>query len=171
MRSTEAADVVIVGAGPVGLFGVFQCGMLNMRCVVVDSLDTPGGQCAALYPDKPIFDIPACPTILAGELVDRLVRQAAPFEPTYRLGETVEALQPLPGDLISVGLSSGKKLIARAVIVAAGAGAMGPNRPPLAGIEGYEPDHVLYRVADIATLNGRRVVVAGGGDSPGSRSQ
>ena len=165
MRSTEMADVVIVGAGPVGLFGVFQCGMLDMRCVVVDSLDAAGGQCAALYPDKPIYDIPACPTILGRDLVDRLIRQAAPFEPSYRLGETVEAIDPEPGDLLSVRLSGGKTLLARAVIVAAGAGAMGPNRPPLAGIEGYEPRHVLYRVSDIGALEGRRVVVAGGGDS------
>jgi thioredoxin reductase (NADPH) len=158
-------DVVIIGAGPVGLFAVFECGMLKLRCHVVDTFEAIGGQCTALYPDKPIYDIPGFPRIGAGELVDNLARQAAPFQPTYHLGQTVRALRSLDGDAIEVQLSGGDRLVAKAVIIAAGGGTLGPNRPPLAGIEGYEGRHVIYRVADVEALRGRRVVVAGGGDS------
>jgi thioredoxin reductase (NADPH) len=165
MPPSTIADVVIIGAGPVGLFAVFECGMLKLRCHVVDTFEAIGGQCTALYPDKPIYDIPGFPRIGAGELVDNLARQAAPFEPTYHLGQTVRALRSLDGDAIEVELSGGSRLVARAVIIAAGGGTLGPNRPPLAGIEGYEGRHVIYRVADVEALRGRRVVVAGGGDS------
>lgn len=165
MPSSTVADVVIIGAGPVGLFAVFECGMLKLRCHVVDTFEAIGGQCTALYPDKPIYDIPGFPRIAAGELVDNLGRQAAPFRPTYHLGQTVRALRSLDGHAIEVELSGGKKLVASAVIVAAGGGTLGPNRPPLAGIEGYEGRHVIYRVGSVEALRGRRVVVAGGGDS------
>ena len=160
------ADVVIIGAGPVGLFAVFECGMLKLGCHVVDTFEAIGGQCTALYAEKPIYDIPGFARIAAGELVDKLARQAAPFRPTYHLGQTVRELRSLDGgEAIEVELSGGDTLIARAVIIAAGGGALGPNRPPLAGIEGYEGRHVIYRVASVEALRGRRVVVAGGGDS------
>ncbi len=127
-------DVAIIGAGPVGLFAVFQCGMLGMRCHVLDILDRPGGQCAALYPEKPIYDIPGYPEIAAADLIDRLMDQAAPFRPEYHLGFGVDSLTRLPDGRFR--LSTARVTIeAGAVIVAAGVGAFGPNRPPLPGIE------------------------------------
>ena len=95
---SNRTDVAIIGAGPVGLFAVFECGMLKLRCHVIDALDVPGGQCAALYPEKPIYDIPGYPSIGAAELVDRLEEQAAPFHPVYHLGQQVDRLEALPGD-------------------------------------------------------------------------
>jgi len=163
--SNLKSDVVVIGAGPVGLFAVFQCGMLKMRCAVVDMLDAAGGQCMALYPEKPIYDIPAYPRITASDLVESLTQQAAPFAPTYHLGVTVTQLIPGADGGIEVSLSNGNKIDARAVVIAAGGGALQPNRPPLEGIECYEGRHVIYKVTQANALKGRRVVVAGGGDS------
>ncbi len=165
MPTPHRTDVAIIGAGPVGLFAVFECGMLKMKCHVVDVLDVQGGQCAALYPEKPIYDIPGQPRIEAAELIDRLVEQAAPFAPVYHLGQRVETLaRQLDGRWL-VGTSAGTQIDAAAVIVAAGVGAFGPNRPPLAGIEAYENRSVFYMVTRKEALRGKRVVVAGGGDS------
>lgn len=161
----HSTDVAIIGAGPVGLFAVFECGMLKMKCHVVDVLDVQGGQCAALYPEKPIYDIPGQPRIEAAELIDRLVEQAAPFAPVYHLGQRVETLARQPDGRWLVGTSAGTLIDAAAVIVAAGVGAFGPNRPPLAGIEAYENRSVFYMVTRKDSLRGKRVVVAGGGDS------
>jgi len=158
-------DIVIVGAGPVGLFAVFEFGMLKMRCHVVDSLDVVGGQCAALYPEKPIYDIPGYPRIDAAELVERLQEQAAPFDPVYHLGQRVESLSRTGDAGWEVVTSAGTRIAARAVVVAAGVGAFGPNRPPLAGIETYEGKSVHYLVTRREDFRGKRVVVAGGGDS------
>ncbi len=157
-------DVAIIGAGPVGLFAVFECGMLGMRCHVFDALDMPGGQCAALYPEKPIYDIPGYPRIDAGLLVDRLFEQAAPFAPTYHLGQAVTGLDPAEGGFV-VTSASGVKVAARAVVIAAGGGAFGPNRPPLAGIEAFEGKSVFYLVRRREDFRDKRVVIAGGGDS------
>ncbi|MBW8728162.1 MAG: NAD(P)/FAD-dependent oxidoreductase [Inquilinus limosus] len=165
MPTPHRTDVAIIGAGPVGLFAVFECGMLKMKCHVVDVLDVQGGQCAALYPEKPIYDIPGQPRIEAAELIDRLVEQAAPFAPVYHLGQRVETLTRQPDGRWLVGTSAGTQIDAAAVIVAAGVGAFGPNRPPLAGIEAYENASVFYMVTRKETLRGKRVVVAGGGDS------
>jgi thioredoxin reductase (NADPH) len=158
-------DVAIVGAGPVGLFAVFECGMLKMRCVVIDALDVAGGQCAALYPEKPIFDIPAWPRIDGAELITQLTAQAAPFRPHYLLGRRVERFARLPDGWLELGTSAGDLVRCRAVIIAAGAGAFGPNRPPLAGIEAFEGRSVHYYVRDRKMFAGRRLVIAGGGDS------
>jgi thioredoxin reductase (NADPH) len=158
-------DVAIIGAGPVGLFAVFECGMLTMRCHVFDALDVVGGQCAALYPEKPIYDIPGYPVIDAADLVANLAEQARPFDPVYHLGQRVERLTPREGGGWTVGTSAGTEVAARAVIVAAGVGAFGPNRPPLAGIEGYEGRSVFYMVTRREDFRDRRVVIAGGGDS------
>jgi thioredoxin reductase (NADPH) len=165
MSEIIETDVAIIGAGPVGLFAVFECGMLKMRCVVVDTLEAIGGQCAALYPEKPIFDIPAHPRIDGAALVHALEAQAAPFAPRYLLGQRVEALRAEgPGFVLAT--SAGNTLRAKAVIVAAGAGAFGPNRPPLAGLPGYEAGGaVRYLVTRREEFRGRRVVIAGGGDS------
>ena len=157
-------DVAIIGAGPVGLFAVFECGMLKLSTQVIDALDAPGGQCVALYPEKPIYDIPGYPRIGATELIDRLGEQAAPFKPVYRLGQQGESLTRQGEDWI-LGLSDGSTAQARAVIIAAGVGAFGPNRPPLARLEAYEGKSVHYLVKRREDFRGKRVVIAGGGDS------
>ena len=162
---SHQTDVVIVGAGPVGLFAVFECGMVRLNCHVIDVLDDAGGQCTALYPEKPIYDIPGFPRIEAAELIVRLKAQAAPFRPVYHLGEQVQALDALSGGFWRVTTSKGTVLQARAVIIAAGVGAFGPNRPPLEGIEAYEGKSVFYYVTQRETFRGKRVVIAGGGDT------
>jgi thioredoxin reductase (NADPH) len=162
-------DVVIIGAGPVGLFGVFQCGMLNLKCHVTDALDMVGGQCAALYPEKPLYDIPAYPSILGEDLVKRLSEQAAPFSPTYHLGQKVVAILPIEGEggikKWHVETCAGTHIHCRAIIIAAGVGAFGPNRPPLAHIQDYEDKSVFYFVKSKEAFRGKRVMIAGGGDS------
>jgi thioredoxin reductase (NADPH) len=162
---TDETDVVVVGAGPVGLFTVFECGMVKLRCHVVDALDAVGGQCQALYPEKPIYDIPGHPRIEGAQLIERLVEQAAPFAPTYHLGRRMETLIADEAGGWRCGLSDGTLIRARAVIVAAGCGAFGPNRPPLPGIEAYEGKSVFYFVQRREAFRNRRVVIAGGGDS------
>jgi thioredoxin reductase (NADPH) len=162
---THQTDVVIVGAGPVGLFAVFECGMVRLHCHVVDVLDDAGGQCTALYPEKPIYDIPGFPRIEAAELVVRLKAQAAPFRPVYHLGEQVQALEALSGGYWRVTTSKGTVVQAKAVIIAAGVGAFGPNKPPLAGIESFEGKSVFYYVTHRENFRGKRVAIAGGGDT------
>ena len=129
---TQQTDVVIIGAGPVGLFAVFECGMVRLNCHVVDVLEDAGGQCTALYPEKPIYDIPAHPAIDAADLIERLTEQAAPFAPHYHLGQQVTVLARTPEGRWRVETSTGTIIDAQAVLVAAGVGAFGPNRPPLA---------------------------------------
>ena len=165
-KHLHTCDVAIVGAGPVGLFAVFEFGMLGMMSHVVDTLEVSGGQCTALYPEKPIYDIPGFPRIAAAELVDRLRAQAAPFKPVYHLGQQVVALQPADvGKRWRLETSGGTAIDARVVVIAAGAGAFGPNRPPLPGIEAFEGRSVHYMVLRRQDFAGKRVVVAGGGDS------
>jgi thioredoxin reductase (NADPH) len=165
MSPVHETDIVIIGAGPVGLFAIFECGMLGLACHVVDTLDAPGGQCVALYPEKPIYDIPAYPEIAAQELIERLTSQAAPFRPVYHLGQQVVRLARLEGGGFELGTSTGTAIRAKAVILAAGAGAFGPNRPPLEDIELYEGKSVFYLVTRREAFRGKRVVIAGGGDS------
>ena len=159
------ADVAIIGAGPAGLFAVFECGMLKLRAVLIDALDALGGQCTALYPEKPIYDIPAIPRIEAGELIDALERQIAPFQPQILLGRRVEHLSGGRG-AFRLTTDRGEVIAAKAVIIAAGAGAFGPNRPPLPGLAAFEASGaVQYYVREREALRGARVVIAGGGDS------
>jgi len=162
--SPSTTDVAIIGAGPVGLFAVFECGMLKMKCAVFDALDSIGGQCAALYPEKPIYDIPGYPTIPAAELVEKLETQAEPFAPTYYLNQRIDRLRA-NGDGFALTTSTDVEVMAKAVIIAAGAGAFGPNRPPLVGIEAFEGKSVFYYVKRREDFRGKRVVIAGGGDS------
>ena len=164
-NNAESVDVAIIGAGPVGLFAVFECGMLDMAAHVFDALPEPGGQCAALYPEKPIYDIPGYPRIDAAELIDRLMEQAAPFRPEFHLGAAVAGIAAVGDSGFAVETASGKRVVARAVLIAAGAGAFGPNRPPLAGIADFEGKSVFYLVRRREDFRGKRVVVAGGGDS------
>ena len=161
---TLTTDVAIIGAGPVGLFAVFQLGMLKISSVLIDALTDIGGQCSALYPEKPIYDIPAHPAIEAGELIAKLDAQIAPFAASRLLGRRVEGL--VKDDLFHVKTDQGDEIIAKAVIIAAGAGAFGPNRPPLDGLSDYEiSGAVQYHVRKREELRGKRVVIAGGGDS------
>jgi thioredoxin reductase (NADPH) len=162
--STHQTDIAIIGAGPVGLFAVFECGMLKMRTAVIDALDMAGGQCAALYPEKPIYDIPGYPRIEAMALIDKLMEQAAPFHPAFHLGQQVEAVEPI-GEGWRLTTSAGTRIEARCIFIAAGVGAFGPNRPPLAGIEAYEGKSVFYLVKRRDDFRNKRVVIAGGGDS------
>ncbi len=157
-------DVAIVGAGPVGLFAVFECGMLGLGCHLIDTLAALGGQCLALYPEKPIYDIPGLPKVMAGELFARLAEQAAPFDPDYHLDQQVVSLTPTEGGW-RLETSTGTGIEARAVVLAAGVGAFGPHRPPLAHIEDYEGRSVFYMVSRREDFRDRRVVIAGGGDS------
>lgn len=165
-QTTHETDVVVIGAGPVGLFAVFQCGMVRLKCHVVDALDSVGGQCSALYPEKPIFDIPGHPRILAADLIDRLAEQAQPFHPVFHLNRQVVSLvRDEDKGRWTCGLSDGTSISAPAVIVAAGCGAFGPNRPPLEGLEAFEGSSVFYYVKKREDFRGKRVVIAGGGDS------
>jgi thioredoxin reductase (NADPH) len=165
MPAVVETDVAIIGAGPVGLFAVFECGMLRMKSVVVDALAEVGGQCSALYPEKPIFDIPAHPEIAAADLVASLEKQAAPFKPLMLLGRRVERLSGEAG-AFELGTSEGDVIRCKAVVIAAGAGAFGPNRPPLDHLPDYEATGaVRYLVSRREDFRGRRVVIAGGGDS------
>ncbi|TWB36885.1 NAD(P)/FAD-dependent oxidoreductase [Nitrospirillum pindoramense] len=158
-------DVCIIGAGPVGLFAIFECGMLKLDCHVVDALDMVGGQCTALYPEKPIYDIPGYPQVEAATLIDRLAEQAAPFNPNYHLGQQVTTLTPGADGRWLVGTDKGTTIDCRAVLVAAGCGAFGPNKPPLDGLDAYEGKSVHYLVRRRQDFAGKRVVIAGGGDS------
>ena len=157
-------DICIIGAGPVGLFAVFECGMLKMQCHVVDALDMTGGQCAALYPEKPIYDIPGYPAIDAADLIGKLEEQAAPFKPVYHLGRRVETMTAA-GERWHLGLDDGTEIDARAVMIAAGVGAFGPNKPPLDGLEQYEGRDIFYLVKRREDFRGKRICIAGGGDS------
>ncbi len=170
--TTHSTDLVIIGAGPVGLFAVFEAGMLRMKTHVIDALPALGGQCAALYPEKPIYDIPGHPSILAAELIEKLTQQAAPFHPVYHLGERVERITPIthtPSSITPttwrIETSRGTVIECKAIIIAAGCGAFGPNRPPLDGLEQYENKSVHYLVSRREDFRGKRVVIAGGGDS------
>jgi thioredoxin reductase (NADPH) len=158
-------DVAIVGAGPVGLFAVFELGMLKLTSVLIDALAEVGGQCTALYPEKPIYDIPAHPAIEAGALITRIEQQIAPFRVPRLLGRQVNGLSGECGAFV-LTTDQGDTIRAKAVIVAAGAGAFGPNRPPLNGLAAYEATGaVQYYVRRREDLRGKRVVIAGGGDS------
>jgi thioredoxin reductase (NADPH) len=158
-------DVAIIGAGPVGLFAIFECGMLRLKCHVIDALEMVGGQCSALYPEKPIYDIPGHPAIDAGVLIDRLAEQASPFDPVYHLGQQVVSLTRTAEERWLLTTDAGTAIDARCVILAAGVGAFGPNKPPIDGIAGYEGTSVFYLVKRRQDFAGKRVVIAGGGDS------
>jgi thioredoxin reductase (NADPH) len=163
---TVKTDVVIIGAGPVGLFAVFECGMLRLKAHVIDTLAEAGGQCTALYPEKPIYDIPAHPAISGADLIDNLMQQAAPFAPTFHFGEQVMSLTRTEAGAWQVVTSKGTELEAPVVMIAAGCGAFGPNRPPLDGLEAYEATGgVHYFVQRREAFRGKKVVIAGGGDS------
>ncbi len=160
-----SAEVVIIGAGPCGLFQVFELGLLGISAHVVDSLAHPGGQCTELYPDKPIYDIPALPVCGAQELVDRLLQQIKPFKPQLHLGQEVVEFAPLESGRFLVRTSAGVRFDAGTVVIAAGVGSFQPRRLGIEGIEGFEGAAIQYRVKNAADLAGKHLVIFGGGDS------
>ena len=158
-------DVCIVGAGPVGLFAVFELGLLRLKAHVMDTLPVVGGQLAEIYPRKPIYDIPGYPSILAGDLVDRLMEQIAPFHPSFGLGQKVRGLEAVEGGRWLVSSENGDQVLAGAVVIAGGLGCFEPRKPDLVGLEALEGRGVTYMIRDPQAFRGRKVVLAGGGDS------
>jgi thioredoxin reductase (NADPH) len=158
-------DILIVGAGPVGLFAVFEAGLLKMRCHLVDSLPVPGGQLAEIYPKKPIYDIPGYPSILAGDLVDRLMEQIAPFNPTFTLGERAEKFEQLENGHFLLTTVKGTQIQAPVIAIAGGLGCFEPRKPPLENLEKFEDKGIDYIIRDPEKYRNKRVVIAGGGDS------
>ncbi len=158
-------DAIIVGAGPVGLFAVFELGLLDIKAHLVDVLDRPGGQCAELYPEKPIYDIPAWPIISGQELTDRLLEQIAPFHPVFHFNQMATGLSKGEDGKWALETDDGTVIRAPVVIIAAGGGSFQPKKPPLAGLDGFEGESVFYAVKKMERFRGRKLVIAGGGDS------
>jgi thioredoxin reductase (NADPH) len=158
-------DVVIIGAGPIGLFAVFELGLLDMRCHLIDILDKIGGQCAELYPEKPIYDIPGIPYTSAQGLVEALLQQIKPFNPQFHLNEMVESVEKIGEPLFRVKTDQGQVFESKVVVIAAGGGSFQPKRPPIPGIEPYESKSVFYSVRKMEAFRDKRVLIVGGGDS------
>jgi thioredoxin reductase (NADPH) len=158
-------DALIIGAGPVGLFAVFELGLLDMKAHLIDILDKAGGQCAELYPEKPIYDIPGIPYITGQGLTDALMEQIKPFGPTFHLGEMVETIERIGDPAFRVTTDRGKVFEAKVIVIAAGGGSFQPKRPPIAGIEPYEGTSVFYAVRRMEQFRDQRLLVVGGGDS------
>jgi len=165
MSETIKTDALIVGAGPVGLFAVFELGLLDMKAHLVDILDRPGGQCAELYPEKPIYDIPAVPYITGQGLVEALMAQIKPFGATFHLGEMVETIERIGDPSFRVTTDRGKTFEVKLLIIAAGGGSFQPKKPPIPGIEAYEGKSVFYAVRRMEDFRDKRLVIVGGGDS------
>ena len=162
---TTPAEAVIIGAGPAGLFQIFELGLLGISAHIIDSLGQAGGQCTELYPDKPIYDIPALPICGAQELVDRLLEQAKPFKATFHLGQEVTEVRPLEDGRILVVTSAGTRLSAGAVVIAGGVGSFQPRHLALPGVEEFEGKSVHYRVKAAGDFHDRNLIICGGGDS------
>ncbi len=158
-------DVLIIGAGPIGLFAVFELGLLDMKAHLVDILDKIGGQCAELYPEKPIYDIPGIPMCTGKSLVDALMEQIKPFGAQFHLQEMVESIEKIGDPLFRVKTDGGKEFECKVVVVAAGGGSFQPKRPPIPGIEAYEEKSVFYAVRKMDQFRGKRLLIVGGGNS------
>jgi thioredoxin reductase (NADPH) len=168
MTESVETDVAIIGAGPAGLFAVFELGLLDIKCHLVDILGKPGGQCAELYPEKPIYDIPGFPEVSAQGLVENLIKQIQPFHPVFHMGEMVarvEAVGDADHPKFRVTTDAGTEITAKCVLIAAGGGSFMPKKPPIPGIDGYEGKSVFYAVRKVEQFRGRRVAIVGGGDS------
>ena len=163
--SIKKTDVIIIGAGPVGLFAVFELGLLDMKCHLIDILDVPGGQCAELYPEKPIYDIPAIPVCTGQELTDKLLEQIQPFKPIFHLGQMAESIVKSEDGNWIVTTDSNVSLEAPVIVIAAGGGSFVPKKPPLKDIEEYEGNSVFYSVKKMEIFRNKDLVIAGGGDS------
>lgn len=158
-------DIIIIGAGPTGLFTVFEAGLLKLKCHLIDALPQPGGQCSEIYPKKPIYDIPAYPEILAGDLVEKLMEQIKPFEPGFTLGERAETLEKMEDGSFTVTTNQGTKHCAPVVVIAGGLGSFEPRKPLIANIRDYENKGIVYMIKDPEVYRNKKVVIAGGGDS------
>jgi thioredoxin reductase (NADPH) len=166
MLNTISTDICIIGAGPVGLFAVFEAGLLKLRCHVVDALPAVGGQLTEIYPKKPIYDIPGFPEVLAGDLVRNLMRQIEPFHPTFTLGERVERFAKLDDGSFQLFTTDGTEVLCKAVAIAGGLGSFEPRKPAIDELERFEQGRgVYYMVRDPETFRDKRIVIAGGGDS------
>jgi thioredoxin reductase (NADPH) len=168
MTDNIETDVVIIGAGPVGLFAVFELGLLDIKCHLVDILPKVGGQCAELYPEKPIYDIPGFPVITGHGLVDNLMSQIEPFHPTFHLGEMVESVETLgtpEAPRFTVRTDAGTALTCKALVIAAGGGSFQPKKPPIENIDAYEGTGVFYAVRRMEMFRNKNVLIVGGGDS------
>ena len=158
-------DIIIIGAGPVGLFAVFEAGLLNMKCHLIDILPKPGGQCIELYPKKPIYDIPAYPEILAGDLIKNLLKQCSQFEPGFTLGERAEKLEKLQDGNFLITTDKGTRHSAPVVAIAGGLGGFQPRKPNFEGLSNYENKGVYYYVKDPKKFKNKNIIISGGGDS------
>lgn len=158
-------DILIIGAGPTGLFTVFEAGLLQLKCHLIDSLPIPGGQCAEIYPKKPIYDIPSHPEILAGDLVEKLLQQIKPFQPGYTLGEVAISLEKTEDNQYIVTTDKGTRHCAPVIAIAGGLGSFEPRKPPIKDLEFYENKGVEYMIKDPEKFRNQNVVIAGGGDS------
>ncbi len=158
-------DILIIGAGPTGLFTVFEAGLLKLKCHLIDSLPQAGGQCAEIYPKKPIYDIPSHPEILAGDLVDNLLQQIEPFQPGYTLGECAVSIEKTPEETFIVTTDKGTQHCAPVVAIAGGLGSFEPRKPPLENIASFEDNGIDYIIRDPEKYRDKKVVIAGGGDS------
>jgi len=158
-------DILIIGGGPTGLFTVFEAGLLKMKCHILDSLTQPGGQCIELYPKKPIYDIPGYPEIIAGDLIENLLEQIKPFDPSYTLGETALNLEKDDDGSFKVTTDKGTEISARIIAIAGGLGTFTPRKPNISNITDYEDKGILYMIKDPNEFDGKTVVIAGGGDS------
>jgi thioredoxin reductase (NADPH) len=165
MAGRHETDVAILGAGPIGLFAVFELGLLDLKAHLIDILDRPGGQCTELYPEKPIYDIPGLPVVSGQELTDRLMQQVKPFDPQFHLGQMACGLDKLPDGRWRLKTDASTEIIAPVVVIAAGAGSFVPKRPPITGIADYEGKSVHYAVRKMDAFRGRNILIAGGGDS------
>jgi thioredoxin reductase (NADPH) len=165
MSDITRTDILVIGAGPVGLFAVFELGLLDLKCHLIDILDRSGGQCAELYPEKPIYDIPAWPSITAQGLVDKLMEQIEPFGPTFTFNRMVSGLERLEDGTFRVTTDEGEVFEAKAIVIAAGGGSFQPKRPPIPGIEAYEGTSVFYSVRRMEDFRDHDILIVGGGDS------
>ena len=165
MTTTTETDVVIIGAGPVGLFAVFELGLYDLKCHLIDILDRPGGQCTELYPEKPIYDIPGWPIISGQELTDKLLEQIQPFDPTFHFNRMITGLRKLEDGRFEVETDERELFRAKVVVIAAGGGSFQPKRPPIPGIEEFEGESVFYSVRQMEAFRDEHILIVGGGDS------
>ena len=161
----EKTDVIVIGAGPVGLFSIFELGLLNISCHVIDNLDKPGGQCSELYPEKPIYDIPSRVSITGQQLTDDLLAQVKPFKPVYHLNQQVETIAKIDENEWLVETSYNKKIQAKCIVVAAGAGSFVPRKLPIENIDNLEGKNIMYAVRNKSLLENKKILIVGGGDS------